>query len=159
MFTSHVELKIKTFSLLQLEIEFVCMIWFARGLLKHKASASNYPNDNRSLLSPALQHFINPGQCQMTPVTGCSVKWKVQMRSEKCLPQHKPNFLPGCVCVQHWLPYAGWRVGTHWAWCWSCAVPCVPLSSLVWAAARRVKTLAHCCGLQRAESYLVRAVQ
>ena len=38
----------------------------------------------------------------MTPVTvtGCSVKWKVQMRSDKCLPKHKPNFLAWlCVCA------------------------------------------------------------
>ena len=36
----------------------------------------------------------------MTPVTGCSVKWKVQMRWEKCLPKHKPNFHPWlCVCA------------------------------------------------------------
>ena len=36
----------------------------------------------------------------MTPVTGtgCSVKGKVQMRWEKCVPHHKPNFHPW-LCV------------------------------------------------------------
>ena len=105
-----------------------------------------------------MQHFINPGQCQMTPVTGtgCSVKWKVQMRWEKCLPHHKPNFHPW-LCVLCWV--AGVDTLSLVLVC-PCPAPplCpVPLSSLVWAAARRVKTLAHCCGLQRAEYYLVRA--
>lgn len=96
----------------------------------------------------------------MTPVTGtgCSVKWKVQMRLEKCLPHHKPNFHPW-LCVLCWV--AGVDTLSLVLVC-PCPAPplCpVPLSSLVWAAARRVKTLAHCCGLQRAEYYLVRARQ
>ena len=105
-----------------------------------------------------MQHFINPGQCQMTPVTGtgCSVKWKVQMRWENASPIRNPISIPGCV-------YLCWVAGVDkLSLVLVCPCPApplcpVPLSSLVWAAARRVKTLAHCCGLQRAEYYLVRA--
>ena len=73
------------------------------------------------------------------------------------MPPPSQTQFPPWLCVLCWV--AGVETLSLVLVC-PCPAPplCpVPLSSLVWAAARRVKTLAHCCGLQRAEYYLVRA--